>query len=180
MMRGLRLLMCESSIARYASAYAQGVSNPPPLGPGFVTAGAALTLVGTFLPWLRSGTSNRTSYEVFELVERLGFSPNSAVGWALRLWPLVPLMLVTATVVQWWNVRRFQASKIIPGLAAVYAGGTAAAVKWSPSDGLIRAGVGPIVTLLGCSLMVTGTVLAILNASASTKRRPTTPPPGPQ
>jgi fatty acid desaturase len=157
------------------------VSNPSPLGPSFVTAGAALTLVGTFLPWLRSGTSNRSSYEVFELVERLGFSPNSAVGWALRLWPLVPLLLVIAAVVQWWNVRRSQASIVIPALAAVYAGGTAAAVKWSPDDGLIRTGVGPVVTLLGGALTATGVVISILTAFANTKRPPTvvSPPPGP-
>ena len=140
-----------------------------------VTAGAALTLVGTFLPWLRSGTSNRTSYEVFELVERLGFSPNSAVGWALRLWPLVPLLLVTGAVVQWWSVGRCQASIVIPSVATVYAGGTAAAVQWSPADGLIRTGVGPIVTLLGCALMATGIAISILTAISNTARPPIPP-----
>ena len=66
-----------------------------------VTAGAAVLLVGTFLTWLRSGATERSSYDVFDLVDRLGFSEGGLVGWALRLWPLVPLLLVL-TVIAWW------------------------------------------------------------------------------
>ena len=67
-----------------------------------VTVGAAVVLVGTFLTWLRSGATERSSYDVFDLVDRLGFSEGGLVGWALRLWPLLPLVLVLAVVAWWW------------------------------------------------------------------------------
>ena len=46
-----------------------------------VTAGAAVLLVGTFLTWLRSGATERSSYDVFDLVDRLGFSEGGLMGW---------------------------------------------------------------------------------------------------
>ena len=49
-----------------------------------VSAGAAITLLGTFLTWLRSGSADRSSYAVFGLVDRLGFSEGGVVGWALQ------------------------------------------------------------------------------------------------
>ena len=87
--------------ARYAGAYHHGVSTQQRAGAVTVTAGAAVLLVGTFLTWLRSGATERSSYDVFDLVDRLGFSEGGLVGWALRLWPLVPLLLVIA-VIAWW------------------------------------------------------------------------------
>ena len=60
--------------ARYAGAYHHGVSTQQRAGAVTVTAGAAVLLVGTFLTWLRSGATERSSYDVFDLVDRLGFS----------------------------------------------------------------------------------------------------------
>ena len=59
------------------------------------TSGAVAVVVGTFLPWLRSGTRLRSSYDIFSLVERLGFSRSDVVGWGLRLWPVLPFLVVT-------------------------------------------------------------------------------------
>ena len=91
----------QSCRARYAGAYHHGVSTQQRAGAVTVTAGAAVLLVGTFLTWLRSGATERSSYDVFDLVDRLGFSEGGLMGWALRLWPLVPLLLVL-TVIAWW------------------------------------------------------------------------------
>ena len=55
--------------------------------------GASIALVGTFLPWLASGAVDRSSYELLDIVERLGFSPDGLVGLALTVWPLAPLGL---------------------------------------------------------------------------------------
>jgi hypothetical protein len=126
----------------------------PPLA---VTLGAALLLVGTFLPWVRSGAVDRSSYEVFDLVERLGFSPDGPIGWALRVWPLVPLLLVLGVVAQWWPGGGRLADalrRVLPLVTAVYAGGTALAVRLAPDAGLLRVGVGPSVSLLGGVVML--------------------------
>ena len=125
-------------------------------------AGAALTLIGTFLPWLSSGTVPRSSYQIFDLVERLGFSPDGAIGWALRLWPLAPLLLVLTAVAQGvpGTDRRIRITRVVvPLVAIVYVGGTAAAVRLAPEGGLFRLRFGIWITLLGAVTMIVGLAL---------------------
>ncbi len=123
------------------------------------TGGSAVALVGTFLPWLRSGARNRSSYTIFELVERLGFAPGGVVAWSLRLWPLVPLLLVAVTVTAWSVVTRHVRWEVTMGVAVValvWVGGTAVALVLAPDVGLFRIGVGPAVTLVGLLVAVVG------------------------
>ena len=62
------------------------------------------------MPWLRTGERRRSSYEMFGIVDRLGFSPTGPVGMAIRLWPLMPLLLAAlAAVAAWWGWRRVAA-----------------------------------------------------------------------
>ena len=145
--------------ARYAAAYHRAVSTHQRAGAITVSAGAAVLLTGTFLTGLRSGATERSSYDVFDLVDRLGFSEGGVVGWALRLWPLVPLLLVVTVITWWapytgagWTVAR-------AGLAAVvslYAGGIAVALRNAPDVALFSIGPGPFVTVLGSVIMVAG------------------------
>lgn len=124
--------------------------------------GAAVALLGTFLPWLSSGTALRSSFELFELIERLGFSPDGFVGWALRLWPIAPLLLVTSAVAQGLSSadRRVRLARVwLPIVAASYVGATATAVRFAPDDGLFRLRFGIWVTLLGAAVMIAGVVM---------------------
>jgi hypothetical protein len=124
-----------------------------------VTVGAAVLLVGTFLTWLRSGATKRSSYDVFDLVDRLGFSEGGLVGWALRLWPLVPLLLVVAVITWWWPSSRSAwtvARTALTSIVALYAGGVAVAVANAPDVALFSVGKGPIVTIIGGGVMVVG------------------------
>lgn len=133
--------------------------RPELIGVLVLTAGALSALVGTFLPWVRSGATTRSSYEIFDLVDRLGFTPSGLVGTALRLWPLTPLLLVLAVVATWWATdrRSWQRGAAAVTLAAVaYAGGTATAIRFAPDSGLLRIGVGPTVTALGAVVMLIG------------------------
>ena len=122
-----------------------------------VTAGAAVAAVGTFLPWLRSGTRRRNSYEIFSLIDRLGISKSSIVGWGLRLWPVVPLLLVLAVTFQWFPRKWVTAGAVV--VAVVYAGGVAAAVELASSTSLIAVEYGALVTVVGSVILAAGALL---------------------
>lgn len=124
-----------------------------------VTLGGVLMMVGTFLPWLRSGTRDRASYTIFDLVERLGFAPGGVVAWSLRLWPLVPLLLVAVVTTAWavaTGHARWAAALALSTLTVVWVGGTAVAVLAAPDIALFRVGVGPTVTLAGAVVIGSG------------------------
>lgn len=122
-----------------------------------IAVGGSVAVVGTFLPWLRSGSVDRSSYEIFDLVDRLGFAPDGPVGWMIRLWPVVPLLFAVAGAVQftmslapvWVWTRR-----LAPIVAAVYAGGVAAVLRVAPDAGLVRFRYGTAVTAAGAVIVL--------------------------
>lgn len=141
------------------------------MAPTVVTCGAAITLIGTFLTWVRSGTAERTSYQVFGVVERLGFSPNGIVGLALRAWPLVPLLLVLATVATWYGVDHVLshvATAALTCAAAVYPGAVAVAVLNAPDIALFGTGTGPAVTIVGAAVVLAGAAINAIRLARST------------
>ena len=114
---------------------------------GVFTFAGVVVLVGVFGPWLRSGTSTRSSFELLDLVERLGFSPGGPFVWAVRGWPFVPLLVVAAIVASW-------AGRVTFGLrvgfvAGLYVTGVAFGVRNAPDAGLIRTGWAVDVSLAG-------------------------------
>jgi hypothetical protein len=125
------------------------------IGQAMATLGGLVAVVGTFLPWLRSGTRDRTSYEIFSLVDRLGISQSSVVGWGLRLWPVVPFLLVLAMTLVWFPRKWITGAAV--AVAAGYAGVVAVAVATASSNSLITVEAGPIVTLVGVVILVVGT-----------------------
>lgn len=160
---------------RYAGAYHRAVSTHQRAGAITVTVGAAILLLGTFLTWLRSGATERSSYDVFDLVDRLGFSEGGLVGWALRLWPLVPMLLVVAVVVWWWpssGTGWIAARVALTLLASLYAGAVAVAVVNAPDVALFSIGKGPIVTLIGSGIMFVGVGMALLSATHRERSAP--------
>ncbi|MDP9464178.1 MAG: hypothetical protein M3P52_06110 [Actinomycetota bacterium] len=127
------------------------------IGRVVATFGAVVAVAGTFLPWLRSGTRRRSSYEIFSLVDRLGISRSSLVGWGLRLWPIVPFLLACAITLQWFP--RKWATGTTAAAAVVYAGVVSAAVRSAPSTSLIKVEFGPLVTLLGAITLACGSLV---------------------
>jgi hypothetical protein len=125
------------------------------IGQVMATLGGLIALVGTFMPWLRSGTRGRSSYEIFSLVDRLGISQSSMVGWGLRLWPVVPFLLVLAVTLQWFPRKWISAAAVVA--AVVYAGVVSVAVMAASSNSLITIETGPVVTLVGLLILVVGT-----------------------
>ena len=127
------------------------------IGRVVATVGAAVALVGTFLPWLRSGSRRRNSYDIFSLVERLGISESSVVGWGLRVWPLAPLLLVSAATLQWFP--RKWITGLAAAIAAAYVGGVAIAVMTATTSSLVAVEYGPTVTLAGAVLIAIGALV---------------------
>lgn len=128
-----------------------------------MTAGGTVVIVGTLLPWLRSGGRRRHSYDLLELVERIGFAPNGPAATALAWWPLVPLLVVAAVVSTWWGFARVGGG--IGTAAALYAGGTAVAVmraRSASSSGIVEVLAGTVVTTVGTVILLVGSVAAII------------------
>jgi hypothetical protein len=143
------------------------------VGVAVVTAGAVVVLVGTFLTWVRSGSAGRSSYDVFDLVDRLGFSTNGVVGIALRAWPLVPLLLALAVAVHWLSVEHplSEAARIgLTIVAALYPGTIAVVVANAPEISLFEVGPGPTVTVIGAAAMLVGQILDTVPARLQARK----------
>ena len=117
-------------------------------------AGLTLVVVGTFLPWLRSGRATRNSYATDGAVRRL-LDVNGTVDAALRAWPFVSLLCALAVAFVLLGLHR--AGLVLAVLAALAAGPVAAWALLSPAHGLIRpATAGPAVTMIGAILTMLG------------------------
>ena len=136
------------------------------IGQVMATLGGLVALVGTFLPWLRSGTRDRSSYEIFSLVDRLGISQSSVVGWGVRLWPVVPLLLVLAVTLLWFPRKWIGGATVL--VAVTYAGVVSIAVRSASSNSLITIESGTVVTLVGVLILGAGALTtAVLNRRAA-------------
>ncbi len=120
-----------------------------------VTVGAALVIGGTFSGWVQVGRRSRTSYELTALLQRLELAPDGPAAHVLRWWPLVPLIVVAASVSGWWGRRWWCASLAL--LGALYAGGVGAIVLAAP----VTVRTGPPLTVAGAVLMAAGAVVLL-------------------
>lgn len=139
------------------------------MGRGMVAVGAAVALVGTFLPWLASGSVDRSSYDLIEMVERLGYSPDGAMGIAVSAWPFAPLLLVVSIVGSW--VRGWVPLPLLAAwwvVTAAFVSGAAFGVLGAPDPGILRIRYGLWVSLVGAALVVAGGVVEV----ALVARRP--------
>ncbi len=140
-----------------------------------MAGGAVVVIVGSLLPWLRTGGRRRHSYDLFELVERLGFAPGSVAAAALRWWPMVPLLAVGAVVAAWWGWPRV--GGFLGVGAAIYAGGTALVVMLAPSGRSIDPLFGAVTTFAGGLVLLVGAVAAlVVGFRAPIRWRPQAPP----
>ncbi|MGD9703099.1 MAG: hypothetical protein AB7Q42_15625 [Acidimicrobiia bacterium] len=116
--------------------------------PSGLTIGAAAVLLGTFLPWWRSGTRDRTSYQLLGLIDRLEFAPDGPAATAVRWWPTVPILLVVAVLAVWWQ--RWLVASLVASIGAVYALTFAIVIRAAPG----RALVGTVVTIVGAVVLL--------------------------
>ena len=129
-----------------------------------MAAGGALALLGSFLPWVRTGSRDRNSYDAFRVVGRLGFAPDGPAATGLRWWPLVPLLTIVAVVAVWWGWGRIGGA--VGVVAAAYAGAVATAVGSVPARELVAIGPGPALTTVGAVALLGGSVAAVAVGAA--------------
>ncbi len=121
---------------------------------GTAVAGVVLLVVGTFLPWLESGTVSRTSYQAAGALRSL-VHPDGPAGIVLDAWPFVSAagaVAVALLVLGQWLL-----GAVVTAIASLAAGTVAIATLAAPAGGVIRPSTtGPVVTLLGCAVAIIG------------------------
>jgi hypothetical protein len=135
------------------------VSHRPPVAL-FITGIAVV--VGTFLPWLRSGARWRTSYELLGLVDRLGAARGPGAS-LLRWWPIVPLLVTASVVVAWWGFRR--AAVVLAVMVCAAAIHVSVVVERGAGRAAMRTGAGLWLTAYASVALVLASIWWVVRAS---------------
>jgi predicted anti-sigma-YlaC factor YlaD len=126
--------------------------------------GLIVTVVGTFLPWLRSGEVRRNSYTSFGLLRRLIGFPGPA-ELLLRAWPLLGAVCAVVVLVAVVVRPRFAAGLAL--LVAAWSASVAGGALAHDAVGLVRVdALGPIVTLSGGAASAVAAILALTSRAA--------------
>jgi hypothetical protein len=125
----------------------------------WMTAGAVLTMIGTFMPWVRSGQTSRSSYGLLGLVDRLEFAPGGPAATAVKWWPLVPTLLTVTVIAVWWP--RKGVASACGLIAGLYVLGIALAL-----------GKAPLPLLVGRTASLGGAIILIGAAAVTVAERP--------
>lgn len=110
---------------------------------------------------------------MFDLVDRLGFAPGGAFEWAVRLWPLVPLVTVGAVVASWAGRPRWAVG--LAGVAGCYVGAVAIGLRQAPNAGLIRTDWGVNLALIGAAMLVATACWTAIDVRRARSRAVRTP-----
>jgi hypothetical protein len=136
--------------------------------PSLCCVGLALIVMGTFLPWLRSGTVERDSYAsegaIADLVRTNGFVE------ALRpAWPFLSVVcgLGAAALL----IGYAWAGRVLAVVAAVAGGGVAIAVLGSGGSGIVSVSpAGPVVTIVGAAVVLVTVLITFATARVGSGR----------
>lgn len=129
-----------------------------------MAVGLVTSIAGTFLPWLKSGSTTRDSYEVLSLRDLAGLD-GVAGSVVTSIWVgLTPLAMIAVTL----YVVRFRRFAACAGLLFGTISGTVAllaTVQGDSKGALVGISIaGPVVTLAGAVLTIVGAI-TVLTAS---------------
>ncbi len=110
-------------------------------------AGAGVALLGTFLPWLRTGERQRSSYDLSTIARRLQVATSAGERAAIAVWPVVPFCLLSAAVLL--IMRCTSGARVFAVLVSGYVGAVSVIVWRAPID----TGVGVPLTASGAVLL---------------------------
>jgi hypothetical protein len=137
------------------------------LGAGGAAIGLILVTLGTFLPWLRSGSVYRDSYQSLGVLRELGF-----IGGLVNVW--VAMIPVAAMAIAVYAVGLRRSAAVVATVLAIIMGtiAGAAAVQGGGEGGLIGiASTGPTVTLVGAALALLGAVIVLVTQRKRAKQQ---------
>lgn len=121
--------------------------------------GLAAVGVGTFLPWVRSGTVLRDSYQSIALIRTIRVLDGSPLALILDAWTLLIPVITLCVVVYALGFRRSAAT--ISGVVAIISGtvaGSATVVSGGEEVRLGISSIGPVTTLIGSVMTLVGVV----------------------
>jgi hypothetical protein len=122
--------------------------------------GMLLLVIGTFLPWLDSGSVSRTSYQAAGALRSL-VHPDGLAGVVLAAWPFVSA--AGAIAIALLVLRQLLLGAVVAALASLAAGAVAIATLAAPAHGLVQpARLGPVVTLLGSAVAILGAAATLI------------------
>ncbi|SFB57848.1 hypothetical protein SAMN05216266_12169 [Amycolatopsis marina] len=133
------------------------------------SAGLAVTVLGSFLPWLRSGNVTRNSYESAGLADHFALVDNDFLVVTLRTWIAIPAL--GALCVALIAVRLDRSAGVLTLAVSALAGTPAGILTVQASDpaGLVGiAPAGPITSLAGSIIALIG-ALGILVVAGRTR-----------
>ena len=140
--------------------------------PVLATCGLVLIVVGTFLPWLRSGTVTRNSYQAAGAIRDV-LEPGPLAGAALRVWPAVSLACALAVALYLLALRTLAAVLVVL-LVAVAAAAAVGTLVSGPYGTVAAAPTGPAVTLAGGAIALAAVTMLLSRSirRTGTRRRP--------
>jgi hypothetical protein len=132
------------------------------IGAGVAAAGLALVAVGTFLPWVISGSVVRDSYQSISVLRTIQAVDGGPLEIVLDGWTIVVPLVTVCVAAYAFGFRRVAAT--ISTILAIICGtvaGAATVVGGDQDVSLGIAGAGPVTMLIGSVLTVTGVVAGI-------------------
>jgi hypothetical protein len=121
--------------------------------------GLVLVAVGTFLPWLRSGSVLRDSYESISAIRTIGIIRDSPLNLIIDAWTMTVPVITLCVAAYAFGFRRSAAT--VAAVVAIFCGtiGAGAAVESSGDEASLGiAGAGPTVTFIGGVLALLGVI----------------------
>ncbi|ONI84296.1 hypothetical protein ALI144C_16160 [Actinosynnema sp. ALI-1.44] len=136
----------------------------PRIGAVGAAVGLALVVLGSFLPWVRSGTVFYNSYQSLGILRHLGFTDTfPALGILLDIW--LGVIPAAAVAIAMYALRLRRTAAVLAVILALLMGtiAGAATVQGENEDGVISiASTGPAVMLAGAVLTLLGAVVVLV------------------
>lgn len=133
-----------------------------------VSGGLVLVVVGTFLPWLRTGLASRNSFRAAGLIRRL-LHPPGVAGFLLSGWPGIVLLCAVAVALIAVGLRR--TGSVLAAAVATTAGAVALTTLLLPGRSYATvAPTGPSVTAAGAGLVLAGIAVRVVRAATAARR----------
>jgi hypothetical protein len=140
-------------------------------GLALIVVGIAVTVGGTFGPWLRSGSVERNSFQMVGTLERFPLIDNWAVRAAVGAWPyLGPALMIPLVLAAFRLWRSTGVAAALLGIVAVVPSATALFVVGTRSRfGISLLTTGPLTVIAGAMLMLTGSAVLLLSRGRDTR-----------